>query len=92
MLTKYPKLKIEVSGHTDNVGGADYNMRLSEGRSQSVAAYMVSVAPALNGFLSAKGYGLTQPKADNKTPDGRKHNRRTELQVLNKEVLSEYNP
>ncbi len=91
MLTKYPKLQIEVSGHTDNVGGATFNMGLSEGRSQSVAAYMLTVAPGLKGSLTAKGYGLNQPKDDNKTADGRKHNRRTELQVLNKEVLSEYN-
>jgi outer membrane protein OmpA-like peptidoglycan-associated protein len=91
MLTKYPKLSIEISGHTDNVGGANYNMGLSEGRSQAVLSYMVQSAPELRGMLSAKGYGLTQPKADNKTAEGRKLNRRTELQVLNKEVLSEYN-
>ena len=91
MLTKYPKLMVEVAGHTDNVGSASYNMGLSEGRAQSVATYMITVAPALRGTLSGKGYGLTQPKADNKTADGRKHNRRTELQVLNKEALAEYN-
>ncbi len=91
MLTKYPKLQIEVSGHTDNVGGADYNMGLSQGRSEAVRAYMATVAPELSSHLTAKGYGLTQPKASNSTADGRKHNRRTELQVLNKEALSEYN-
>ena len=92
MLNKYPKLQVEVSGHTDNVGGATYNQGLSQGRSEAVRAYMVSVAPDLNSHLSAKGYGLTQPKASNSTADGKKMNRRTELQVLNKEVLREYNP
>ncbi len=92
MLLKYPKLQIEVSGHTDNVGGADYNMNLSQGRAEAVRAYMVSVAPDLDGHLTAKGYGLTRPKADNGTADGRKLNRRTELQVTNKDVLKEYNP
>lgn len=91
MLTKYPKLRIEVSGHTDNVGSESMNVTLSEGRAQSVATYMTTVAPELQNILSAKGYGYSQPKAENKTAAGRKLNRRTELQVLNKDVLSEYN-
>jgi outer membrane protein OmpA-like peptidoglycan-associated protein len=91
MLVKYPKLNIEVSGHTDNVGGEAYNMNLSQGRSESVRTYMISVAPELNGHLSAKGYGMTMPKADNATEIGRTYNRRTELQVLNKDALREYN-
>ncbi len=92
MLTKYPKLQIEVAGHTDNVGGSDYNMRLSQGRAEAVMTYMIEVAPELQGRLTAKGYGYTQPKASNATADGRKLNRRTELQVTNKEALKEYNP
>ncbi len=92
MLTKYPKLRIEVAGHTDNVGKASSNQLLSQGRAQAVADYMIQVAPELKMMLTAKGYGETMPKADNKTAAGRKLNRRTELQVLNKEVLKEYNP
>jgi outer membrane protein OmpA-like peptidoglycan-associated protein len=92
MLTKYPKLQIEVSGHTDSVGGADYNMRLSQGRAEAVMQYMLEVAPDFQGRLSAKGYGSTEPKASNATPQGRKLNRRTELEVLNKDALKEYNP
>jgi outer membrane protein OmpA-like peptidoglycan-associated protein len=91
MLVKYPKLNIEVAGHTDNVGGADYNMGLSQGRAQAVRDYMVTVAPELSGHLSAKGYGLTMPKASNATAAGKTLNRRTELQVLNKDMLREYN-
>jgi outer membrane protein OmpA-like peptidoglycan-associated protein len=92
MLTKYTKLRIEVAGHTDDVGSDARNQTLSQGRAESVANYMTSVAPELRDVLSAKGYGESMPKADNKTADGRKMNRRTELQVLNKEVLKEYNP
>lgn len=92
MLTKYTKLRIEVAGHTDDVGSDASNQRLSQGRAESVANYMVSVAPELREVLSAKGYGESMPKADNKSADGRKLNRRTELQVLNKEMLKEYNP
>jgi outer membrane protein OmpA-like peptidoglycan-associated protein len=92
MLTKYSKLHIEVAGHTDDVGSDAMNQSLSQGRSESVARYMSSVAPELKETLTAKGYGETMPKADNRLADGRKLNRRTELQVLNKEALKEYNP
>ena len=92
MLTKYPKLQIEVAGHTDDQGSDAHNQALSQGRSESVARYMGETAPELKAMLSAKGYGESMPKADNKTAEGRKHNRRTELQVLNKEVLKDYNP
>jgi outer membrane protein OmpA-like peptidoglycan-associated protein len=91
MLTKYPKLQIEVSGHTDNVGNYDRNITLSQARAEAVRRYMIQVAPELLIRISARGYGPTQPKGLNTTAEGRKMNRRTELQVLNKEVLKEYN-
>lgn len=90
MLVKYPKLQIQVAGHTDNVGGATYNMGLSQGRAEAVRTYMISVAPELGNHLTAKGYGLTSPKADNGTAAGREANRRTELGVMNKDALNEY--
>lgn len=92
MLTKYPKLMIEIDGHTDNVGGHDSNMRLSSARAESVRQYLFQVAPELAARLTAVGYGPDRPKADNRTATGRKINRRVELQVLNKDVLKEYNP
>jgi outer membrane protein OmpA-like peptidoglycan-associated protein len=92
MLTKYPKLQIEIGGHTDNVGGLAYNQNLSQGRAQAVVSYMLKEAPELQGRLTAKGYGYSQPKADNKTAEGRQLNRRTELKVINREALREYNP
>jgi outer membrane protein OmpA-like peptidoglycan-associated protein len=91
MLTKYPKLQIEVSGHTDNVGKFQSNMILSQTRADAVRIYLIQVAPELSNMLTARGYGSTQPKASNTTADGRKLNRRTELHVLNKDVLKEYN-
>jgi outer membrane protein OmpA-like peptidoglycan-associated protein len=91
MLTKYPKLQIEVSGHTDNTGKYDRNIVLSQARAESVRRYLIQVAPDLLTRINARGYGPTQPKAANTTKEGRKLNRRTELQVLNKEVLKEYN-
>jgi outer membrane protein OmpA-like peptidoglycan-associated protein len=91
MLTKYPKLQIEVSGHTDNIGKYDRNIVLSQARGEAVRRYLIQVAPELLTRISARGYGPTQPKAPNSTAEGRKMNRRVELQVLNKEVLKEYN-
>ncbi len=92
MLTKYPKLQIEIGGHTDNVGGLAYNQNLSQGRADAVVAYMLKEAPDLQGRLTAKGYAYSQPKADNKTANGRQLNRRTELKVVNKDALKDYNP
>jgi outer membrane protein OmpA-like peptidoglycan-associated protein len=89
-LEKYPKLNLEVGGHTDNVGGPKTNTKLSQARAESVARYLVLANPGLEGHILAKGYGPSMPKADNKTADGRQQNRRVELKVLNKEVLKEY--
>jgi outer membrane protein OmpA-like peptidoglycan-associated protein len=91
MLVKYPKLQIEVAGHTDNVGSDAYNQNLSQGRAMAVMTYLVSQAPELSTRLTARGYGESMAKADNTTAEGRKYNRRTELQVLNKTALREYN-
>jgi outer membrane protein OmpA-like peptidoglycan-associated protein len=90
MLTKYPKLRIEVAGHTDDVGGLNYNMNLSRLRAEAVMLYMTSVAPELRLTLTSQGYGPTKPWISNRTEEGRKYNRRTELRVLNKEMLQEY--
>ena len=70
--------KIEIAGHTDSQGNDAYNMGLSERRAQAVADYLVAHgANASN--LAVKGYGETQPVADNATKEGRAANRRVEL-------------
>lgn len=74
-------LKAEVQGHTDNVGGDDYNLRLSDARAASVRTWLVQ-----HGIdaarLTSKGYGKTQPIADNGNDAGRARNRRVELARL----------
>jgi outer membrane protein OmpA-like peptidoglycan-associated protein len=92
MLVKYPKLKIEIGGHTDNIGGFETNMNLSRRRAEAVFLQMVNTEPSLAQMLTSRGYGSTVPKADNKTAGGRELNRRVELKVLNPEVLKDYNP
>jgi len=76
-----PGLRIEVQGHTDNVGSAEYNQPLSERRAQAVADYLSSHIQG-QGVLSAHGYGLTRPMDTNETPEGRANNRRVQLEVL----------
>lgn len=73
--------KIELGGHTDNVGSAASNLKLSFDRANTVRDYLLlkGIDP---GRVFAKGYGMTQPIADNKTEAGRAQNRRTEVKIL----------
>lgn len=73
--------KIEVAGHTDNVGNADSNMKLSDARAHSVMAKLKEFGVA-DGVLSAKGYGDTKPVADNGTDAGKAQNRRIEYTIV----------
>ncbi|MBW8050684.1 MAG: OmpA family protein [Cytophagales bacterium] len=87
LLQKYPKMKIEVSGHTDNKGSEEYNKKLSEKRAQAVVDYLISKG-IVKERLIAVGYGPTKPIAPNQNPDGsdnpdgRQLNRRTEFEIL----------
>jgi outer membrane protein OmpA-like peptidoglycan-associated protein len=78
VLKEYDKTVIEVVGHTDSTGAADYNQALSERRAATVATYVNSRGIDRQRIL-AFGRGLTQPIADNSTADGRARNRRVEL-------------
>ena len=80
ILLAYPGLKVEVDGHTDNVGSEEYNQNLSEQRAESVRAYLVAQG-VLTGSVTAKGFGKTQPVGTNDTAEGRQINRRVELVV-----------
>ena len=75
-----PTLKILIKGHTDNVGTAASNLLLSNNRAKAVVAYLTSKGVAAT-RLAFKGYGATQPVADNKTEEGKARNRRTEMAV-----------
>lgn len=80
-LKSNPTLKIELSGHTDNVGDKKANQTLSENRAKAVYDYLIkSSIPADR--LTFKGYGDTQPIDDNKTEKGRANNRRSEFKIL----------
>jgi outer membrane protein OmpA-like peptidoglycan-associated protein len=74
-------LKIEISGHTDNVGGDAINQKLSENRAKAVVDYLTSKGISTARLIS-KGYGKTQPIANNSTEEGRALNRRTEFKII----------
>jgi OmpA-OmpF porin, OOP family len=73
--------RIELGGHTDNVGNAKSNQILSEARANTVRTYLLSKGIDPN-RVTAKGYGLSKPIATNKTAEGRAQNRRTEVTIL----------
>jgi outer membrane protein OmpA-like peptidoglycan-associated protein len=81
LLKDNPAIKIEVSGHTDNVGNAEANLALSEARAKKVVAYLVANGIAAD-RLQAKGYGSSKPVTSNDTEEGRQKNRRTEFKIL----------
>lgn len=83
LLTDVPTLKIEISGHTDNFGSDDYNLKLSQSRTESVVNQLIKLGIA-NDRLVAKGYGETKPIAKNDTDEGRQLNRRTEFEIIAK--------
>ncbi len=79
MLAAHPDLKLVIEGHTDNVGNAAENMKLSEARAAAVKALLVKDHQVDESRLQAKGLGSSKPVAPNTTAEGRQNNRRVEL-------------
>ena len=85
IVSGHPGLRLDVEGHTDNVGGDDYNQNLSEQRGSSVRDYLTQQGMQ-QGSVSTRGFGKTQPIASNDTAAGRQQNRRVEL-VISGEII-----
>jgi len=83
MMQDNPGIKLEISGHTDNIGSYLANKQLSENRAKSVVDYLVEQGIDKSRF-TYKGYAFTDPIAPNDTPEGRQKNRRVEFEVLEK--------
>ncbi|MCK9613764.1 MAG: OmpA family protein [Bacteroidales bacterium] len=83
LLNQNKSMKIEIGGHTDNKGSAEYNQKLSENRARSVYEFLIAKGIDKT-RLSYKGYGLTHPIDTNDTDEGRANNRRTEFKVISK--------
>jgi OmpA-OmpF porin, OOP family len=75
-LKKYPTTTAVIEGHTDNLGNAEQNLKLSQQRADSVVNYLMEKFGIESSRLSAKGYGSTRRIAYNNTPEGRQQNRR----------------
>ena len=81
LLSDIPSLKIEISGHTDNVGSVSFNELLSQRRADAVVNYLAGKGVDKK-RLSAKGYGQSKPVDSNNTAEGRALNRRTEFEII----------
>ncbi len=84
LLNKYPNLRIEIGGHTDDTGSEKHNLSLSNNRAKAVCDYLISMGIETS-RLTYNGYGALHPIADNKTEKGKSLNRRTEFKVLENE-------
>ena len=83
-LKSHPKIKIEIHGHTDNVGNDKANLALSTDRAFTVRDILIAKGIDEKRLLAFKGFGASKPIADNSTPEGRKKNRRTEFVIVEK--------
>jgi len=82
-LVSNPTVKIEIGGHTDNIGEVSYNEKLSKNRAKAVYQYLIDNEIATN-RLTYKGYGEDQSITSNDTEEGRAQNRRTEITIIEK--------
>ena len=80
-MTQNSKMMIELSGHTDNVGSDEANLKLSDDRAKSVTDYLVTLGIDAKRIV-AKGYGETKPVSTNDTDEGKQLNRRVEFTIL----------
>ncbi len=80
ILNKYPDTNIEIQGHTDNTGSAEYNLKLSQVRAANVANYIISKGIS-TARVTTQGFSYTVPRYDNATEEGRKKNRRVEFLI-----------
>jgi len=81
LMNDNPNIKIEISGHTDNIGSAAYNQKLSESRAKAVVDYLIEHGIDRS-RLSYMGYGFEKPIAPNDTEEGRQLNRRVEFKIV----------
>lgn len=78
-----PKIRVRIEGHTDNVGGVPYNLRLSKRRAASVLQYLTKRGKIAKDRLESEGYGMSKPLLPNTSKENRAKNRRVQFTVLN---------
>jgi len=92
VLKDNPQFKVEVQGHTDNVGGKAYNKNLSDKRAKSVREHLIKKEGIDADRLQAKGYGMERPIASNATAKGKAANRRVEFRIIGGQDSGEPKP
>jgi outer membrane protein OmpA-like peptidoglycan-associated protein len=85
VVSGHPGLRLDVEGHTDNIGSDTYNQQLSEERGSAVRDYLAAQGMKQDS-LTTRGFGKTQPVASNDNASGRQQNRRVEL-VISSEII-----
>lgn len=86
-LEKFPDLKVEIEGHTDTRGWAQYNLRLSQARAEAVRSFLLEYFKLKHDNYVAAGYGETRPETAERNDEELLRNRRVVLRVLNPDVL-----
>ena len=86
-LEKYPALRLEVEGHSDVIGDARYNQRLSQARAEAVRDYLLAHFSLKKNHFSARGYGESRPESEGRTAEDLQRDRRVVLRVLNPDAL-----
>lgn len=81
IMREYPENRIAIAGHTDSVGDENYNLSLSQARADSVKTYLLQQGVPPGCIVASRGFGETQPIADNRIAAGRAQNRRVELTI-----------
>lgn len=81
LLEKKPSLEIRINGHTDNTGKEEFNQKLSEERAKAVFDYLIE--KGIGNEIDYKGFGSSKPIASNDSEEGRKQNRRVEIEIIN---------
>ncbi|MCS6904315.1 MAG: OmpA family protein [Bacteroidia bacterium] len=84
LLNKYPKMKIEIAGHTDNTGPENLNIKISQQRANAVKQVLITRYAIAKERVLAQGYGESKPIDTNNTEEGKKRNRRVEFKILEK--------
>ncbi|MBP5456797.1 MAG: OmpA family protein [Paludibacteraceae bacterium] len=87
IMNNHPNIKLEIAGHTDNVGKPEKNQKLSEDRANAVKEYMVKKGIDA-GRMTAQGFGQDKPVADNKTKAGKAENRRVEFNIVYQKLVT----
>jgi len=81
-MRRHPDWKLQVNGHTDGIGGDEFNLDLSKRRAAAVKSALVKQLGVNTGRLTTAGYGKSQTKDTNDTVEGRARNRRVELMKI----------